>query len=203
MTHSGTATDPSMTTPGYGPSVGEPPVAVDPRRWGSVIGLVGGMFFVSYSGVLGSAVSAAAWVIGVGLFGAALFAHYLCPVSLGVLVRPRPAALAIYGACVVAELALINIGARVLVSADLEGLLPALTAAIVGLHFIPFAWAFGERMFYWLGGSVAALGVIGLTLGFVGVANAPEATAVLAGLTMHVIILRYARGRFARHIPGA
>jgi hypothetical protein len=27
----------------YGPEVGEPPPAVDPRRWGSLIGLVGGL----------------------------------------------------------------------------------------------------------------------------------------------------------------
>ncbi len=206
MPPSATATEPdsSTPTPGHGPSVGEPPVTVDPRRWGSVIGLVGGMVFISgYSSVLGSLVSTSAWLIGVGLFAAALFAHYIRPVSLGPLERPRPAALAVYAACVVAELALINIGSRALASADLTDLRPALIATVVGLHFIPFAWAFAERMFYWLGGCVAAVGVIGLSLGFMGLTHSPEAMAVTAGLIMQVIIVMYARGRFAPRAPQA
>jgi len=40
-----------------------------------------------------------------------------------------------------------------------------LIAAVVGLHFIPFAWAFNERMFFWLGGLVCGLGTIGLLAG--------------------------------------
>lgn len=192
-----------MPTSNYGPIAGEPPLAVDPRRWGSVIGLIGGLIFISYSGALGSTLSTTAWVIGISLFGTALFAHYVRPVSLGTFERPRPTALAIYGACVVAELALINVGTRVLTSADREALLPAMIAVVVGLHFIPFAWAFGERMFYWLGGSVAIIGAAGLMLGWANVANAAQASAVVAGLTMQVIIVLYARGRFARHTPAA
>jgi len=76
-----------------------------------------------------------------------------------------------------------------------------LIAAIVGLHFIPFAWAFGERMFYWLGSLVAALGAIGLLAGVMGVPRAADAMAVTAGLAMQVIILLYARGRFAPRPP--
>ena len=52
----------------YGPAVGEPPPWVDPRRWGSLIGLVGGLVFIgSYSPVLGAAVSTVAWVAGVAV----------------------------------------------------------------------------------------------------------------------------------------
>lgn len=197
-----TQSDPPAAPSRYGPAVGEPPLWVDPRRWGSLIGLAGGMVFIaSYSAALGHAISIAAWIAGTGLVLAALMAHYLRPVPLGPLTRPRPAALATYGACVVGELALINLGSRALTAAGHSDLRPALIAAVVGLHFIPFAWAFGERMFYWLGGLVAAIGAAGLLAGFLGVAHAAEAMAVAAGLTMQILITLYARGRFAPRKP--
>ncbi|MEO7587375.1 MAG: hypothetical protein ABIS84_05045 [Arachnia sp.] len=183
---------------GYGPDVGEPPPAVDPRRWGSLIGLIGGMVFITgYSASLGQIVSIVALTTGLGLVGAALFAHYIRPVALGPLARPSKVALLTYVACVVAELALISLGSRALTASGHDDLRPALIAAVVGLHFIPFALAFGERMFYWLGSLVAALGVTGLTAGALGVPHAADAMAVIAGLAMQVIILLYARGRFA------
>lgn len=95
----------------FGPAVGEPPLLVDPRRWGSVIGLIkGSVFIASYSSVLGVAVSTVTWVTGLVLVLAALSAHYVWPVSLGPLTRPRPLALTTYGACVAGELALISLG---------------------------------------------------------------------------------------------
>lgn len=182
----------------YGPEVGEPPLLVDPRRWGALIGLIGGVVFIgSYTSVLGTAVSTFAWVAGLVLVLAALSALYVWPVSLGPLVRPSPLALATYGACVAGELVLINLGSRALTAAGDGDLRPALIAAVVGLHFIPFAWAFGERMFFWLGGLVSVLGLAGLVTGAMGVAHAAETLAVLAGLVMLVIITLYARGRFA------
>lgn len=182
----------------YGPAVGEPPVWVDPRRWGSLIGLVGGMVFItSYSSVLGHTISTITGVAGLGLFGAALFFHYVRPVALGPLSRPGPARIAIYVACVFGELALINLGSRALMNAGHIELRPALIAAVVGVHFIPFAWAFGERMFLWLGTLVATCGVIGLVAGGLGVAHAADAMAVIAGLTMMLLIISYAQGRFA------
>lgn len=186
---------------GYGPAVGEPPTFVDPRRWGSLIGLAGGMWFiVGYSPALGTTISILSIVVGATLVGAALFAHYIRPVALGQSPRPGAAALLIYGACVVGELLLINLGSRVLTAAGHADVYPALVAVAVGLHFIPFAWAFKEHMFYWLGGIVATLGTIGLAAGIMGVALAADAVAVIAGLSMQVIILLYARGRFARGV---
>ncbi|MDO5712106.1 MAG: hypothetical protein Q4P32_10265 [Micrococcales bacterium] len=183
---------------GFGPAVGEPPPWVDPRRWGSLIGLAGGMWFIAgYSPSLGPVVSTVVLIAGLGLVGAALFAHYVRPVSLGPMERPGRVALLTYVACVVGELILINLGSRGLTASGYGGLRPALIAAVVGLHFIPFAWAFGERMFYVLGSLVAALGVVGLLVGVMGVPHAAEAFAVTAGLVMQAIILLYARGRFA------
>ncbi|RMB61463.1 hypothetical protein EAX62_02110 [Tessaracoccus antarcticus] len=183
---------------GFGPAVGEPPPWVDPRRWGSLIGLAGGMWFIAgYSPSLGPVVSVAALIAGLGLVGAALFFHYVRPVALGPLARPGLMALLTYGACVVGELVLISLGSQGLTATGHADLRPALIAAVVGLHFIPFAWAFGERMFYLLGSLVAALGTVGLLVGVMGVPRAADAMAVTAGLVMQVVILLYARGRFA------
>ena len=182
----------------YGPAVGEPPLLFDPRRWGSLIGLAGGMVFVgSYATVLGPVASTVAWVAGLLLVVVALSAHYVRPVALGPLARPRPLALATYGACVVGELALISVGSRALAAAGQGELRPALIAAAVGLHFLPFAWAFGEPMFCYLGGAVAVLGGAGLLAGSLGVEHAAEALTVVAGLAMLTIITLYALGRFA------
>lgn len=188
----------SSSVRSYGPAVGEPPPAVDPRRWGSLIGLAGGMWFIAgYASALGQAIFVVSLVAGVVLVGSALFAHYIRPTALGSMERPGRKAMLIYIACVVGELALISVGSRFLTSSGHEDLRPALIATVVGLHFIPFAWAFGERMFYWLGSAVAVLGVIGLVVGAVGVSHAAEAAAVMVGLAMQVLILMYARGRFA------
>ncbi len=110
----------------YGPVVGEPPLLVDPRRWGSLLGVIGGLVFIgSYSSVLGPAVSTVAWTAGLVLVVAALSAHYVWPVSLCPMARPSLLALATYLACVAGELALINLGSRALTAAGDGGLRPA------------------------------------------------------------------------------
>lgn len=181
----------------YGPAVGEPPLWADPRRWGSLIGLAGGLLFVSYSDVFGPIVRIAGWVVGLALVAAALTAHYLRPVPLGPMTRPRPVALAVYTGCVIGELAAISVGSRALTGAGHGELRPALIAAVVGLHFLPFAWAFSERMFFWLGGLVAILGAVGLLAGFLITPHAADAAAIAAGVVMLILINRYARGRFS------
>jgi hypothetical protein len=188
----------STASRGYGPAVGEPPLSVDPRRWGSLIGLVGGLTFIaSYSPALGAVASVIAGGTGLALALAALWAHYVRPVSLGPLARPRPRAGAAYAGCVIGEVALIAIGSRGLAAAGHDDLRPALIAAVVGLHFIPFSWAFREQMFLWLGGAVAVTGAVGLAAGALGVPNAAHGAAVIAGLITLAVITRYAQGRFA------
>ncbi|MGB9377034.1 MAG: hypothetical protein WCB04_05910 [Mycobacteriales bacterium] len=106
--------------------------------------------------------------------------------------------LSVYCSCVLVELAVIAVGSRILTATRQSELRSALIAAVVGLHFIPQAWAFQERMFCYLGGAVAVLGAAGLTAGALGVSRAADALAVVAGLVMIVIINIYARGRFVR-----
>lgn len=163
------------------------------------MGLAGGMVFVgSYSAVLGPVASTTAWAAGAAGVLVALFAHYVRPVPLGPLARLRPLAVVTYLLCVAGELALIAAGTRLLTAVDQEALRPALIAVVVGLHFVPFAWAFQERMFYYLGWAVAALGGAGLLAGALGVSRAADAGAVAAGLVMIAIIALYARGRFTQ-----
>lgn len=109
--------------------------------------------------------------------------------------------MAVYGARVAGELALISLGSRTLTVAGEGNLRPALIAAVVGLHFVPFAWALSERIFSWFVGPVSVLGALGLLLGATGVAEAAEASAVLAGLVMLTTITLYAQGRFALACP--
>lgn len=103
----------------------------------------------------------------------------------------------IYLGTVVGELAVLAAGSRGLTAIGRTELQPAFVAAVVGLHFLPFAWAFREPMFLVLGGAVAVAGGVGFTAGALGVTNAADAAAVLSGLIMLGIIAAYALGRFA------
>ena len=175
----------------------EPPVLIDPRRWGALIGLIGGIVFVfSYGPALGPVVSITTTVVGTCLIAVALLYLYLRPSPLGPFREPTRSALFVYGGCVVGELAAISLGSRLLVGVNQSDLRPALIAGVVGLHFLPFAWAFGEPMFYRLGLALVALGSAGLLLGWDGVTAAADAAAVMSGLVMIGLVVLYSRGRF-------
>lgn len=172
---------------------------VDPRRGGALIGVVGGLVFVfSYAPPLGRAVFLASSLVGVALALSALLLLYVRPTSLGSFRQPTRTALLVYGCCVVGELVAIAVGSRLLLNLGHAELRPALIAAVVGVHFLPFAWAFGERMFYRLGLVLVVLGCAGLVAGWAGLPLAAGAAAVLSGLAMLALLVQYGRGRFAR-----
>ena len=182
----------------YGPAVGEPPVLVDPRRWVALIGVVGGLVFIfSYAPPLGAAMSISAQITGIGLALTVLFGHYIRPTSLGSLREPSRTALLLYVCCVAGELAAIAAGSRLLTSLGHANLRPALIAGVVGVHFLPFAWAFGERIFSRLGLTLLVLASVGLFAGYAGITHAAEASAVLSGLVMLALVSLHAQGRFA------
>ena len=181
---------------------GEPPVLVDPRRGGALVGVAGGLVFVlTYAAPLGTAVHVVTAVAAVALASLVLLRLYVRPAALGPLRPPRRAALAVYAACVVGELALIAVGSRLLADHGHAAERPALIAAVVGLHFLPFAWAFGERMFFPMGAALVVLGVAGLVAGWSGVPHAAEVAATLSGLVMLALLTRYAQGRSRRAPP--
>jgi hypothetical protein len=176
----------------------EPPVLVDPRRWGALIGVAGGLVFIfSYAAPLGALFSAVAKIGGIGLAATALFHLYLRPTPLGPFRSPRPGAVLVYLGCVAGELLLIAAGSRWLAGLGRGDLRPALIAGVVGLHFLPFAWAFGEPLFHRLGTALLVIGGVGLLAGFAGASLAAAAAAVLSGLVMLTLIVLYARGAFS------
>jgi hypothetical protein len=154
------------------------------------VGLAGSLVFVrSYApapdDLLSFLVTSGAVVVVV----AALLRLFWRPRWLGSFLVPRTRQILVYLACVVGELALIRIGSLQLEADGHSDARPALIAAVVGLHFIPFAWAFGERMFYVLGTALVVLGCLGLAL---------QLSGQSAGGGDAVLLLAYASGVFAR-----
>ena len=172
-----------------------PPRFADPRRVGAVIGLVGAVVFVfSYTPGFTDPASAVARVLTVVCIGATVWFLFVQPRFLGPFVPPRAGRIGAYLACVVGEFALIAVGTRWLGDAGEADLRPALIALVVGLHFLPFAWAFAERMFYALGGSLVVLGGSGL---LIGTRSAALVAATGSGVVMSILLLAYSLGAFA------
>ncbi|MWV58720.1 hypothetical protein [Rathayibacter sp. VKM Ac-2754] len=174
---------------------GSPPPFVDPRRIGAAIGLVGAAVFVfSYTPGFADPLSIGVRLVTVAAIGAALWLLFARPRFLGEFVPPRRSRIVVYVCCVAVEFALIAVGSRLLEAEGRSDLRPALIAAVVGLHFLPFAWAFAERMFVVLGGALVVLGGAGL---LIGTGSAARGAAVASGVVMAVILVAYGAGLFA------
>jgi hypothetical protein len=167
--------------------------AVLPLLVGSTVGAAGGSTFVlANASALGPpwpGLALGAWgVLALGWLAATLLNRHEPAVS-----RPRRHGLTIYVLSVVAMLVLIRLATTALGTLEAMHLRPAAIAVAVGLHFLPFAWAFpaASRLFGVLGVVVAALGGAGLLLGLFITPTAGPAAAVLAGLTMLALITLY------------
>lgn len=180
--------------------VGSPPRFIDPRRWGTLIGLFGaGVFVFSYTPGSAGFTTVAARILVIAAITGTLWFLFGSPRFLGPFSAPRGRHIGIYLLCVIMEFALIAFGTGRLTSVGKLELQPALIALVVGLHFIPFAWAFRERMFYTLGSVLALLGGAGL---LIGTGTSALTAAVGAGLMMSLILLAYSLGMFAGPRPG-
>ena len=180
-------------------SESSPPALVDPRRIGALVGLLGAVTFTfsstdGWQGVPG----ALARALVIGLVASTVVLLFLRPRHLGPFVPPTAGRIGVYLLCVGGELALIALGTRWLEQADRLELRPALIALVVGLHFLPFGWAFSERMFLSLGAVLVLLGGAGLLLGS---ATAASVAAVLSGVAMAGLLLAYSLGAFAPRGP--
>ncbi len=174
---------------------GTPPRFVDPRRTGTLIGLVGACVFVfSYTPASADVPAVGSRILVIAAVSATLWFLFVAPRFLGPFVPPRGWHVGVYLLCVVMELALIAAGGRLLESIGRPELRPALIALVVGLHFLPFAWAFRERMFYTLGGVIIVIGGLGL---LVATSTSALGAAVGSGLAMSFILLAYSLGLFA------
>lgn len=179
-------------------STGAPPRFADPRRIGTLIGLFGAYVFVfSYTPGSAELLVVVARTLLVGAVTCTLWFLFASPRYLGPFTAPRSQQIGIYLLCVVMEFALIAFGTGRLTSLGKLELQPALIALVVGLHFIPFAWAFKERMFYTLGGVLAVLGSVGL---LIGTQTSALGAAVGSGLVMSLILLAYSLGMFAPRV---
>jgi hypothetical protein len=174
---------------------GTPPRFVDPRRMGTLIGLAGACVFVfSYTPASTDVLSVGARILVIAAVSATLWFLFVVPRFLGPFVPPRGWHIGVYVLCVVMELALIAAGGRLFESIGRQELRPALIALVVGLHFLPFAWAFKERMFYTLGGVIILIGGVGL---LIATPTSALGAAVGSGLAMSFILLTYSLGLFA------
>lgn len=132
----------------------------DPRRIGSSVAIVGGIVFAfaNGGGVVEPPWLLALRILAVSLAAVCVWGLFIAPASLGTPAQPHRLAWLIYLLSVVAMLAAIAGGRALLVGAGLEHANSSWIAVCVGLHFIPFAWAFRERMLAGLGLAVAAVG---------------------------------------------
>lgn len=158
---------------------------MDGRRLGSLIGAVGGLAFVlaSAGGVPGGW-----WWRALGI---ALAVGVLVAVFVSRAPAPPPPdrrAVRIYGTCVLAMVVAILVGARVLNAVGEPDLVRLWVVLVVGLHFVPFASAFGQPLFARLGATmVVVAAVAGVASPWVG--WAPQGGAVAGGLALLVFAL--------------
>jgi len=184
-----------------------PSVVLDPvtsgrtaRLIGSVFGLV---FIMVNAGMAGSPWS---WVFrGAGVVAATGVGWALARRPETDL-EPRTAAVRVYWWCVVAEVVALFAGTRLLDANGHGEYGVAWVAFVVGLHFLPFSWAWRHPEFRWLGIALMTLATIGAVLGVIGAGDA--SIALVAGVGSGFVLLGYAgaggrsAGSSSRSVPG-
>lgn len=166
-----------------------------PRLTGTLIGTVGALAFVIINS---AALSAPMPTVGI-----VLAALLLGVIASAVLVRPvriaqqppRRGAGIVYFAGLVGMFAIMSVGSRVAAATGHAAVQPAIVVLGVGVHFIPFAWAFRARVFGVIGVTMASLALLGIVAGVAGPASAPRWAAIAAGVAMILIMAAHARGR--------
>lgn len=159
-------------------------------RVGALVAATAGVAFILVNA--GSLTDQAAIVVRVvgGVAGVGVIARVLTRREPGAQdASPALAAWRVYWTMVAFEVVLLVVGSRVLVSSGHKELATPWVALVVGLHFLPFARAFGTPMFRWLGWALIALGVVGgLAAALVG----ESVGAVSAGVGSGVVLLVFA-----------
>ena len=167
-------------------------------RTGSLIGAVGGVLFVVLNaGVAGSPASVVLRVLGVAAFTGVLWFSVLRRPARRPGPAPAPRALRTYLVCVAAEVVAIPLGAQVLTRLlDRPGLVLPWVVVVLGVHFLPFARAFGVRLFTVLAWTLVAVGVLG---GALAVVLDPRAAA-LSGVVAGFVLLAFAGAGGTRRV---
>ena len=93
-----------------------------------------------------------------------------------------------YVGSVLGRVGLIALGGMVLRAVGMPQAQVALVVAAVGLHFLPFAWAFSAPVFRVLGWAMTGIGLVGVGAAVVTGQEGAAAAAVLAGLVMFLVM---------------
>jgi hypothetical protein len=163
-----------------------------PEKLGSLIGAVFGLVFVLVNAAtLPPGIGTLVRVLGVVAFLLVLVALRRPRRSVAV-ARPARGGLGMgYWLVVAAEVLAFPVGVRVLsgpLDAPDGGV--AWVALIVGLHFNVLAVVWAERLFHWLGASMALCGLVGLALALTGSPKA--ATGTVGGVLPGALLLAFA-----------
>lgn len=153
-----------------------------------LIGAVFGVVFV----VVNAGAAAGPWPWVIRALGVAGFAGVLLRIGRAgeARIEPRREAIAVYWASVVIEIAAIVVGSRLLSTHGHGEYGVALVAFVVGVHFLPFSWAFRQRGFASRGLTLMALAAIGAALGLLGAGDV--AIAMVAGVASGLALMIYA-----------
>lgn len=164
----------------------------DPRRIGATIPVIGGIVFVASNGeAVGSPWRWVLLALIVALAAVALWGLHVRRTPLG-----RPAQLGTsswfaYLGSVAFMLVGINLASQWAASLGHEAVRPAIIATFVGLHFLPFAWAFKVPMIALLGVVVAALGGLGVLLGITVDHSMAVWLTIVAGFAQIAVIVAW------------
>lgn len=155
---------------------------------GSLIGAVGGLvFLLSNAGARPAPWSLLLRVLG-GVAFLVVVALVLRARRIGKGVEPSRQQLRAYGLTVLAEVAAIVLGSRVLVGIfDLPTATLPWVTTVLGAHFLVFARVFDEPVFVWLGAAVTACGIAGLVMALAG--SGQPGIDVVAGIMPGAILL--------------
>ena len=132
-------------------------------------------------------------VAGLVLTGAVLARILIGPVSPAP--RPEPDAMRTYWHWVGIEGLAIFAGAFLLGRLGLGELGVLWVIAVVGVHFIPFATAFGRRAYAVLGGVLIAVAVVGVGLAVLFGTTGPALAGVGAGVVLLLFAATFGRTR--------
>lgn len=158
--------------------------AISGARLGSLIGVIAGATFIFVNAGQTTA-AAPVRLAGLILFiGALQWGVLRAPESVAP--EPSPSARRTYLLCVAAEIVAIPLGAAIINQVFERPELTVLwVVAVVGMHFLPFANAFGEPVFRVLGATLVLLAAIGAVVSVAsGSDSAPAWFAVGAGFVL-------------------
>lgn len=154
-------------------------------RLGSTIGAIGGLLFVVINaGPIGAPAATIVRIVGVVAFCLVLFLIRTRTSGRADGPAPSRAALRTYWMCVAAEVVAIPVGALVLRLLHQSVLTLVWVVFVVGVHFLPFARAFGVRLFAALGVGLVVVAVAGAVAALADGAVAVAWTAVAAGAVL-------------------